>query len=249
MPAVATPKPLFRGGPQMAVCRYSMINRLHARFHRPESGWDPVPAEHAARYGAGEWSSIDHVLLDNLDKWTGGFAGKSVLDLGGGPGQYTVAMAQRGARVTWHDVSRTYMNMSRSRAGALGLADQIRFSIGYLDDAPQLLGERFDLVFNRICWYYGFGDRSFAEVVYGLVKPGGFGYVDTTHSGYRREQLSKRARLRTWLNDCTAIKIGHPYPPRGRLARLFLRHRIEYLNVDYRTPTNDRILFQRAPGQ
>ena len=169
-----------------------------------------------------------------------------MLDLGGGPGQYAVALAQRGARVTWHDVSRTYMDMSKHKAEALGLTDRIRFSLGYLDEAPQLLGESFDLVFNRICWYYGFGDRSFAAVIYGLVKPGGFGYIDTTHSGYQREQLSTSARLRTWLNDRSAIKIGHPYPPRGRLARLFLRHDLERLSVDYSTPTNDRILFRKA---
>lgn len=223
-----------------------MFNRLHARLHRPENGWDPVPAAHAASYGAGEWSRIDQALLDDLSQRIGGFAGKSVLDLGGGPGQYSAAIAQRGARVTWHDVSRTYLNMSKSRAEALGLLEKIKFSLGYLDEAPRLLGERFDFVFNRICWYYAFGDRSFAAVVYALVKPGGFGYVDTTHSSFQREGLSSSARLRTWLNDRTAIKIGHPYPPRGRLARLFLRHEIEHLSVDYRTSTNDRILFQRA---
>jgi 2-polyprenyl-3-methyl-5-hydroxy-6-metoxy-1,4-benzoquinol methylase len=223
-----------------------MINRIHASFHRPDRGWDPVPAAHATSYGAGAWSRIDQALLDDLGTRIGGFAGKSVLDLGGGPGQYTTAMAQRGARVTWHDVSRTYMDMSRGKAEALGLADRITFSLGYMDEAQRLLDDRFDLVFNRICWYYSFGDRSFAAVVYGLVKPGGFGYIDTTHSGYRREQLSKTVRLRTWLNDRTAIKIGHPYPPRGRLARLFLRHEVVHLAVDYRTPTNDRILFQKA---
>jgi SAM-dependent methyltransferase len=223
-----------------------MINRLHATLHRPDKGWDPVPAAHAASYGAGEWSHIDHALLDELDTRICGFAGKSVLDLGGGPGQYTMAMAQRGARVTWHDVSRTYLEMSRGRAESLGLTGKVTFSLGYLDEAPRLLDERFDLVFNRICWYYGFGDRSFAAVVFELVKPGGFGYIDTTHSDYQREQLSTVARLRTWLNDHGAIKIGHPYPPRGRLARLFLRHPVEQLTVDYRTPTNDKILFRKA---
>lgn len=223
-----------------------MFNQLHARFHRPEKGWDPVPAGHAASYSAGEWSRIDHALLDELEQRIGGLAGKTVLDLGGGPGQYTVAMAQRGARVTWHDVSRTYLDMTRHRVETLGLAPSVAFSLGYLDEASCLLAEPFDFVFNRICWYYGFGDRSFAAMVYALVKPGGFGYVDTTHSGYQREALPASARLRTWLNDCSAIKIGHPYPPRGRLVRLFLRHAVAQLHVDYRTPTNDRIFFQKA---
>lgn len=223
-----------------------MFNHLHARFHRPERGWDPVARDHAAIYGAGEWKHIDHAMLDTLEQRIGGLAGKTVLDLGGGPGQYTVAMAQRGARVTWHDVSRTYLDMSREQVEAAGLAHSVAFSLGYLDEAPRMLIEPFDLVFNRICWYYGFGDTSFAAVVYALVKPGGFGYVDTTHSGYQREELPASARLRTWLNDCSGIKIGHPYPPRGRLARLFLRHAVVQLHVDYRTSTNDRVLFQKA---
>jgi SAM-dependent methyltransferase len=223
-----------------------MFNRLHARLHRPENGWDPVPAAHAASYGAGEWSRIDQALLDDLSQRIGGFAGKSVLDLGGGPGQYSAAIAQRGARVTWHDVSRTYLNMSKSRAEALGLLEKIKFSLGYLDEAPRLLGERFDFVFNRICWYYAFGDRSLPQWCTHSSSPAASATWTPRIPASSAKGLSSSARLRTWLNDRTAIKIGHPYPPRGRLARLFLRHEIEHLSVDYRTSTNDRILFQRA---
>lgn len=223
-----------------------MINLIHARFHRPEKGWDPIPPAYAANYSDGQWSSIDHGLLDELERLVGGFAGKTILDLGGGPGQYALAMVQRGGIVTWHDVSSTYMNMSRRKASEMGLAYKIRFSLGYLDEAPRLLGEQFDFVFNRICWYYGFADSSFADVIYAMVKPGGFAYVDTTHSGFQREQLSRAARVRTWLNDCTGLKIGHPMPPHGRLARLFVRRPMARITIDYRYPWNDRIFFQKA---
>ena len=223
-----------------------MFNRLHARLHRPERGWDPVSPQHAASYSEDEWSRIDTALLDDLESSIGGLAGKTVLDLGGGPGHYSVAMALRGARVTWHDVSRSYLAISRDKAAQAGLDRQIDFSLGYLDEAPRRLRKRFDLVFNRICWYYSFSDRSFAAALVSLVAPGGFGYVDTTHSGYRREELGGSARLRTWLNERAGIKVGHPYPPRGRLARLFLRYRLAQLQVDYRVSTNDRILFQKA---
>lgn len=223
-----------------------MINRLHARLHRPADGWDPVPAGHAADYGAHEWLHTDTALLDELEAAIGGFQGRRILDLGGGPGHYTVALARRGGNVTWHDVSRTYLEMARRKAAEQGVADSIHFSLGYLDHAPGLLAGGFDLVFNRICWYYGFGDASFADVVYRLVNPGGWGYVDTTHSGFQRDGLSPTARLRTWLNERTGIKIGHPMPPRGRVARLFLARPVERLTVDYGTPTNDKVLFQKA---
>lgn len=228
-----------------------MVNSLHARFHRPENGWDPVPPEHAVKYGAQQWQAYNAVLdvLDELEQWIGSFQGKRILDLGGGPGQYSIAFAKRDGQVTWHDVSQIYRNMAQEKAKAFAVADKIRFSLGYLDEAPRLLSDPYDLVFNRACWYYGFSDRSFAEVVYRMVRHGGYGYVDTRHSGFQREQLSVWPLFRTWLNDKLAIKIGHPCPPRGRLARLFLRYPLKRLVVDYRSPLNDRVFFEKPAAQ
>ena len=76
-----------------------MFNQLHAKFRRPENGWDPVPASHAASYGQNEWRAVNSDVLDELGHRIGGFEGKHVLDLGGGPGQFTVAMAQRVVRL------------------------------------------------------------------------------------------------------------------------------------------------------
>jgi 2-polyprenyl-3-methyl-5-hydroxy-6-metoxy-1,4-benzoquinol methylase len=224
-----------------------VINQLHALLHRPEKGWDPVPKKHAFQYAEMEWSGgVSEELLDELEKWLGGFAGKRVLDLGGGPGQYSLAFSKRGAHVTWHDISATYREFAEKKAQEAGAS--ICFSLGYMDDAAKQLETQFDLVFNRICWYYCKSDSAFAKVLYSLIKPGGVGYVDTTHSGWERGSLSSAALTRTLLNDQLNIKIGHPYPPRGRLARLFSEMPIETMLIDYRVPTNDRILMQRAWG-
>jgi 2-polyprenyl-3-methyl-5-hydroxy-6-metoxy-1,4-benzoquinol methylase len=223
-----------------------MINRLHSMFHRPENGWDPVPNAHAVQYGANEWSVVNDALLDEIEEWVGGFEGKRILDLGGGPGQYSVAFAKRGGDVTWHDVSNIYQSMAKEKAKEFAVSDKIHFSLGYLDEALNQLPAPYDFVFNRICWNYGFSDDSFAKIVYGMVRPGGFCYVDTTHSGFKRNQLSTSGLFRTWLNDSIAIKIGHPYPPHGRLARLFLRYPMKRLAIDYRSSFNDRILFEKS---
>jgi 2-polyprenyl-3-methyl-5-hydroxy-6-metoxy-1,4-benzoquinol methylase len=222
-----------------------MINWFFSRAQRPERGWDPVPAEHARQYSRSEWQSVNEPLLDQLDDWVGGLAGKRVLDLGGGPGQYSVAFARRGARVTWFDVSRNYQTLAQANAAERLVADRMQFRLGYMDDAPRLLAETYDLVFNRICWYYGRSDRSFADVVYRLVCPGGSGYIDTTNSLFNTAQLSASARMRTWLNVACSIKIGHPYPPRGRIASLMLRRPIERLLIDYTTASSDRLLFKK----
>lgn len=219
-----------------------MINFLHACFHRPENGWDPITVQHSENYGSCEWKQgANEALMDELDRWVGGLKGKRVLDLGGGPGQYTIAFAKKGADVTWHDVSRTYRNMVKQKAQDHGV--HVHFSLGYLDEAHRLLFEPFDLVFNRLCWYYCFSDYSFADVVFKLVKPGGVGYIDTNTSGYQRDQLSSSARFRSWLNDTYSIKVGHPYPPHGRLAMLFARKSVEKFHEDYSSPFNDRLFF------
>ncbi len=219
-----------------------MINYLHSLLNRPEQGWDPISAEHARWYSDIQWShGVDESLLDELDKWVGGLAGRRVLDLGGGPGHYSVAFAKRNAHVTWHDVSRVYLEIAQRKAAEHHL--EIRFSLGYMEDAVKLPHKPFDLVFNRICWYYAFDDSRFADILFDLVKPGGVGYVDTMHSKARDPESSLSLDLRTWLNDRFGVKIGHPLPPHGRIARLFIEKPVMKLVVDYTSITNDKVLF------
>ena len=219
-----------------------MINYLHALLNRPEKGWDPISPAYASENSKIEWNQgVDESLLDELDRWVGGLAGRRVLDLGGGPGQYSVAFAKRNAIVTWHDVSHAYRELAQRKASEQNV--QIRFSIGYMEDAAKLHNERFDLVFNRICWYYGFTDYRFAQIVFDLVRPGGVGYVDTVHSGAPDPTASWSVSVRTWLNDRLGIKIGHPLPPHGRVARLFMKKPVAKMLVDYTSASNDRVLF------
>ena len=84
-----------------------MINRFHAAFHRPERGWDPVPTSHAEDHARREWApGVRDDLLNELERWAGGLAGKRAFDLGAGPGQHSIAFAARGADLTCYDVSR-----------------------------------------------------------------------------------------------------------------------------------------------
>ena len=115
-----------------------------------------------------------------------------------------------------------------------------------MDEAPKLYREPFDLVFNRICWYYGFSDYGFANVIFALIKPGGVGYVHTANSELRDSNWSRQVGARTWLNDRFAIKIGHPLPPHGRIEKAFMRKPIAKMVTDYTSPTHDRVLFLKA---
>ncbi len=221
-----------------------MMNRLHALFHRPERGWDPVPCEYAREYAERVWQQFDYQLLDAVERWTDGFAGKEILDLGAGPGQFAVAFAQRGALVTWYDVSRNYLRIAQQKAKEAGV--DITFVLGYMDEAPRLLHKQFDLVFNRVCFYYGWSDFSFAKVIYQLIRPGGYACIEANNSTFGWDRLSLTARFRTWLNATLGIKIGHPHPPRGRIPAAFLRYPIKQMLVEYPEPHLDRIFVQKA---
>ena len=221
-----------------------MINSVHALFHRLDAGWDPIAPAYAEQYAAREWRAVDVALIDQLERWIGGFQDKRVLDLGGGPGQYSAAFAQRGARVTWHDVSRNYLRIAQRHAVAVGV--DLEFSLGYLEEASKFIPHPFDLVFNRVSWYYCKNDRSFAKLFYALMKPGGAGYVDTHPA--EAEQSRGTRRIVQFLNKWLTWKIGHPFPPRGRIARLFQKYPIDYMIIDYTSVRNDRVFLTKSRG-
>lgn len=219
-----------------------MINSLHRFFHRPEKGWDPVPLEHAEWYAGLEWKNLNVAVIDQLEQWLGGLQGKRVLDLGGGPGQFSVAFAQRGAHVTWHDISRHYQSIVQQHAQQANV--ELEISLGYFEDAKRFRDRPFDLVFNRICWCYSANDRAFAKLIYALLKPGGAGYIDSNTQQY--EQIHGRRRLQYFLNNWLGWKIGHPYPPHGRIARLLHHFPIDYMIMDYTSALNDKVFFVKS---
>ena len=218
------------------------VNYFHSLLHRVESGWDPISQDYAREYSEFATSQVSVALIERLENRIGGFKGKRVLDLGGGPGQYSVVFAERGANVTWHDVSREYRNIAEARANAAGV--KVRYSLGYLEDSVQLCSEPFDLVFCRVCWYYGRSDRRFARILYSLIKPGGTGYIECNTPAFSNP--SGLRRIQYWLNEFIGWKIGHPMPPRGRIAKLVQRYPISFLALDYSSPLLDVVEFRKA---
>jgi SAM-dependent methyltransferase len=216
-----------------------MLNRLHATLHRPEHGWDPVPAAHLEAYSAHAASTFDQEVVPRLEAKVGALEGKRILDLGGGPGDYSIEFCRRGARVVWHDVSRRYMDLARANALQAGVA--IEFSLGYLEDARSRWADEFDLVFCRVCWSYCMDDQRFARILYSLIKPGGAGYIECNTPALADPRGLRK--LQYLLNSKLGLKIGHPYPPHGRIESLFRRLPISNIEVDYSFQFCDRVLF------
>lgn len=218
------------------------VNYLHSLLHRVENGWDPIPSSYACSYAELAWNERSPNLVRDLDLRVGGLTGKRVLDLGGGPGQYSILFAQYGANVTWHDVSREYEAITRERAAVAGVS--IAYSIGYLEDAQRFETEPFDLVFCRVCWYYSRSDRAFARLLYSVVKTGGVGYVECNTPDFSKPRSWRRGQY--WLNKHLWLKVGHPMPPRGRIAKLLQQYDLRQMTLDYSSPLRDIVVFRKA---
>jgi SAM-dependent methyltransferase len=216
-----------------------MINLLHTTLHRPEHGWDPVPSSHVAAYAAHATESFDQNLVPMLVVRMGSLADKRVLDLGGGPGNYSVEFWRHGAKVFWHDVSRRYMDLAQENAKKAGA--KIEFSLGYLEQAQSCFQGKFDLVFCRVCWHYCVDDQHFARMLYSLIKPGGAGYVECNTPEFANPRGVRKVQY--FLNNHLWLKLGHPYPPHGRIEQLFRRFPISRIDVDYSSIDVDRIFF------
>jgi len=215
------------------------VNLIHSIFHRVENGWDPISREYSREYDEIVTGSDPAAVVNRIAQYMGGLKGKSVLDLGGGPGHFSVLLAERGANVVWHDVSKEYQKLAAQRASAAGVS--LEFSLGYLEKASRLEPNSFDLLFCRVCWYYCRSDRKFAKLIYSLIKPGGTGYIECNTPAFSPARGYRR--LQYWLNDKLWWKIGHPYPPHGRIAALLQAYPVSCMELDYRSELTDIVLF------
>jgi 2-polyprenyl-3-methyl-5-hydroxy-6-metoxy-1,4-benzoquinol methylase len=219
-----------------------VVNFIHALFHRVERGWDPISAKYAREYDERVSREMDLTFVHNLAELSGGLVGKRVLDLGGGPGHFSVLFAQLGAEVIWHDPSREYQNIARRRAEVNQVF--LDFSLGYLEDAKKFGENSFDLIFCRVSWYYCRSDRAFGRLVYSLLRPGGIGYIESNIANLSRQTGVRR--LQTWMNKSLWFKIGHPFPPRGRIEKLVRRFPVTFVKTDYCSQEKDVVIFQKS---
>jgi 2-polyprenyl-3-methyl-5-hydroxy-6-metoxy-1,4-benzoquinol methylase len=215
------------------------FNLVHSLVHRVEDGWDPISSDYANQYAESAWREDCAAVINRLEAFGGRLKGKKVLDLGGGAGQYSVLFAQRGAFVTWHDVSREYARIARNKAESSGVS--VEFSLGYLESAVKQETQSFDVVFCRLSWSYGKNDRNFARLLWSLIGPGGVGYIECNTPAFARPR--GLTRVRYWLNEYLWWKIGHPYPPHGRIAKLIQAHPVKKMIVDYSSEFSDIVMF------
>lgn len=220
-----------------------MINWLHSVLHDPRRGWDPIAADYASAYS--ETAHCNLSVVDLFEQAIGGCHNKRIVDLGSGPGHYAAEFARRGAEVTCLDVSATYLAMVDRRMQSAGL--RANLVLGYMDHVTRLTSGGFDGAFSNVSWYYCMNDLSFARKVLAALKPGGVALIRTTIEAFDHRH-SRVRDLVYWLNGKIYLKVGHPLPPRGRVAFAFRRLGGCEVDVDYTNPESDLVLARKAPS-
>ena len=147
-------------------------------------GWDPErAASFYDEYGEQEWTRFEDgrtpapsldVHLDRLRRFVG--AGDRVLEVGAGPGRFTIELARLGAQVSVSDLSPGQLELNRKRVAAEGLEEHVveRELADVLDlsrwddasfDATVCFGGPLSYVVDR-------ADEGIAELVR-VTRPGG----------------------------------------------------------------------------
>lgn len=151
--------------------------------------------------GAVEWALTCHMLTTYLP------ATGRVLDLGGGPGRYTIWLAQRGYRVVLADLSASLLALARDKIAAAGVTDAVEAVVEA--DACDLSAwpdQTFDAVVCLGPFYHLTDplDRSrAASELSRLLQPGGTAFVAFMPRSMLLRRILARPQERHHVTDAT----------------------------------------------
>jgi hypothetical protein len=90
-------------------------------------------------------------------------------------------------------------------------------------------------------------DFRFARRLVASLRPGGLAFVRASNEHYERDAGAVRRAI-YWANNTLGLKVGHPHPPRGRVARAFERSGECDVSIDYSDPVTDVVLARKRGG-
>ena len=166
----------------MPLDKYMLANRANwderAAIHFDSTSGKLTTGYNIQRYIEEPDRLSETVTFDRTE--LGDVSGKSLLHLQCHIGTDTLSWARLGAHVTGIDLSEKSIEAARK------LFDQTstegRFIVSELYDSPQMLGERFDIVYTgvgAICWLPDI--EGWARVISYFLKPGGTFYMREGH--------------------------------------------------------------------
>jgi predicted RNA methylase len=162
----------------------------------------------------GDVSGVSRTLLDLLEE--AGLRDRSVLELGSGTGQMTVAMLRLGAStVTGVDLSPRSVEVARARVAREGLAERASFLTG--DAAATDLPHRDMVVLDKVFCCYPDAERLLgasmrvAGTVYAFVLPASEGFRGVMSRAAvwfeNAWRALRRVRFRAFVHDVPRIDV------------------------------------------
>src|SRR2546422_2084037 len=130
-----------------------------------------------------EWMRLEHPTEGRLEfavhkAWIGRFlppAPARILDIGGGPGRYSIWLAERGYRVTLADLSPELLALAKEKAGEAGVELERIVEVNAMDLSP-FGAESFDAVLCMGPLYHLIEEadrRAVVSELFRVLKPGG----------------------------------------------------------------------------
>ncbi len=154
------------------------------RYPDAESGnkdhWDELAEVHMRSYNTAPLAEGGHVLDPIQMAELGDVTNKSLLHLQCHIGTDTLSWARLGAEVTGVDLSPVSVRKARELAALTGLRG--RFIESSIYDLPEVLDEKFDIVYTSIgvlCWLSDLSE--WARIVRRFLKPDGIFYIMESH--------------------------------------------------------------------
>ncbi len=128
--------------------------------------WEDYAYKKGRRYDRGNLTRkfLELIDLDNV-------AGKRVLDIGCGAGQYSVLLAKRGAIVTGIDLSTVGIEHAKRMAEANGVADRCTFSVTEFSNS-HFPDEHFDIIYMHEVYHHAVKYLGIKQEVNRIAKPG-----------------------------------------------------------------------------
>jgi SAM-dependent methyltransferase len=202
-------------------------------MNNPKKGFDPVPKEYAIQYSEKVYLNIDNELIKDVLYFFGEIKDKTLVDLGGGPGQYSIEFAKLGAKLIWHDISKNYLEIVQKKAKESDIKIH-KFILDYMDS----INYPIDFVFSRVCFYYSINDRTFLNRIIKCLNNGGKAYITLHNEDFIPSNTNQQNKLKkiisnlfAKLNNVTGIKIGHPHMSKKRIEKLFSSFKVNSLQI------------------
>lgn len=122
-------------------------------------------------------------------------AGKRILDVGCGIGQYSVFFALKGAEVTAFDISPVGVKQGRNLARVNGVEGKCRFEVANASEMPYA-DQSFDIVVYHEVLHHAIKYPNVREETLRVLKPGGRVVVSETLRGNALLSLARRISMR-----------------------------------------------------